>query len=174
VAAVKEAPPDLPAVVKEIATALLDGDWIRYADDSGEHFYYIVRRRDHAVKVNGDGSHTDSLVGEPAVSGTFEDWYIRAALAEEPADRLAKARKRVEAAGVDPRFFDAVIEVSRSANSPAELSKMLVEWAPKFGGGLDALNAVLEALLIDRVKQKQIFVSGAHRPDIRRPWMRGS
>ena len=44
-------PSDLPAVAKEIVLALLDGDWTRYSDDFGTHFYYIIRERDHSIEV---------------------------------------------------------------------------------------------------------------------------
>jgi hypothetical protein len=165
---VKEGPSDLPAVVREIATALLEGDWTRYADGSGKHFYYVVRERDRSIELRGE-PFNDTLGFEQAQPDAFEDWYIRAALAEEPPDRLAKARKRVASAGVDPQLFDAVIEASRSANSQAELGKVLDEWQSKFvTDRFDALYAVLEALRIDRVKREQIFVSEVDRPDIRR------
>ena len=45
-------PSDLPEIAKEIVLALLDGDWARYSDDSGKHFYYIIGERDHGIEVN--------------------------------------------------------------------------------------------------------------------------
>ena len=55
-------PSDLPAVAKEIVLALLDGDWTRYSDDSGEHFYYIIRERDHGIEVDDHQAFGNMLV----------------------------------------------------------------------------------------------------------------
>jgi len=45
---------------------------------------------------------------------------------------------------------------------------VLDEWMPRFmTGNLDALNALLEALRIDRIRQRQIFLSDSDRPSIR-------
>lgn len=166
--ALKENPSGLPGIVKEIATALVDGDWTRYADDSGEHFYYIIRERDHQVEVDNHRVFNNLYVLGASEAGAFEEWYIRAALAEEPTDRLAKFRKRIEAAGIAPKFLDAVIAASRTADSPDAIRKVLDEWMPRFvTKDLDALNALLEALRVDRVRQRQIFLSDSDRPVIR-------
>jgi hypothetical protein len=114
--------------VKEIVNALLAGDWTRYADDSGHHFYYVIRERDRGIEVNKLQAFDRMLCFGKYEPDAFEDWYIRAALAEEPADRLAKARKRVAAAGIDPSFFDAVIEACKSTKSQGELHRVLEEW----------------------------------------------
>jgi hypothetical protein len=165
---VNPAPKDLPSVVKEIVSAILEGDWARYADESGEHFYYVIRASDHGVEVEEQRAFSNMLAFGKPDSGAFEDWYIRAALAEEPPDRFAKARKRVAAAGVNPQLLDEVLTASRSANSQAEICAVLDEWIPRFvTDRLDGLNAVLEAVRIDRVRQNQIFVSDSDRPEIR-------
>jgi hypothetical protein len=165
---VSETPKGLPGILKEIVTALLDGDWVRYADDSGDHFYYVIRNGDHTLEIKNHSSFDNLFILGRSEAGAFEDWYIRAALAEEPPDRLAKTRKRVIAAGISPEFFDAVIAASRSANSQEEIRKVLDEWMPRLvTDKLDGLNALLEALRIDRVRQRQIFLSDSDRPSIR-------
>jgi hypothetical protein len=165
---VKEAPSDLPTVVREIVEALLAGDWTRYSEESGRHFYYIIREQDHNLEVNHRCSFGHMLTFGKYEPDAFEDWYMRSALAEEPPDRLAKARKRVAAAGIDPKFFDAVIEACRSAQSPGDLGRVFEDWMPRFvDSRFEALNAVLEGLRIDRVRRKEIFVSESDRPEIR-------
>jgi hypothetical protein len=165
---VNETPRGLTGVVKEIVSGLLDGDWTRYADDSGAHFYYVIRERDHALDIENHLSFNNLFILGVSEAGAFEDWYVRAALAEEPTDRLAKFRKRIVAAGIDPTFFDAVIAASRSANSQEEIRKVMDEWMPRFiTDNLDGLNALLEALRVDRIRQRQIFLSDSDRPSIR-------
>ena len=82
-------PSDLPEIAKEIVLALLDGDWARYSDDSGKHFYYIIGERDHGIEVNDLHAFNNMLVFRKYEPDAFENWYIQAALAEEPPDRLA-------------------------------------------------------------------------------------
>ena len=153
-------PSDLPEIAKEIVLALLDGDWARYSDDSGKNFYYIIRERDHGIEVNDRHAFDNMLALGKYDPDAFERWYIQAALAEEPPDRLARARKRVVKAGVDPAFFDAMIE------SRAPLEKLL----PPFvrNENWDELNAVLEAVRIERTRQQHIFVSQSDRPGLRK------
>ena len=154
--------------MKEIVSALLDGDWTRYSDHTGDHFYYVIRERDHALEVQNHRSFDNLFILGASEAGAFEDWYIRAALAEDPADRLAKFRKRIAAAGINPEFLAAVIAVSREANSKEHIVKVLDEWMPRFiTDDLDGLNAVLEALRIDRIRQRQIFLTDSDRPAIR-------
>jgi hypothetical protein len=161
-------PKALPGVVKEIVGALVAGDWTRYADDSGDHFYYVIRERDRALETQEHRDFNNLFILGVSEAGAFEDWFIRAALAEEPTDRLATMRKRIVAAGVDPQFLEAVIVASRSAHSQDEIRRVLDEWMPRFvTTDLDGLNALLEALRIDRVRQRQIFVADSHRPAIR-------
>jgi hypothetical protein len=165
---VSNSPDRLPGVIKEIASALLDGDWIRYSDNSGERFYYVIRERDHAAETDLDTFDNLYVLGKPE-AGAFEEWYIRAALAEEPADRLAKFRRRIVAAGINPQFFDAVMAASRSATSPDDIGRVVDHWMPHFftNGRADGLVALVEALRVDRVRQRQVFVSEADRPAIR-------
>jgi len=165
---VNETPKNLPGVVREIVSAILDGDWTRYADDTGKHFYYIVRERDHAEEIQSHRAFNNLFLLGVSQAGAFEDWYIRAALAEEPLDRLAQFRKRVVAAGIDPTFLDEVVAASRSADSQEDIRKVLDEWMPRFvTQKLDGLNALLEALRVDRIRQRQIFLSDSDRPSIR-------
>jgi hypothetical protein len=71
------------------------------------------------------------------------------------------------AAGIDPAFFDAVIAASRSANSQDQIRQVLGEWVSRFvTNDLDGLNALLEALRIDRIRERQIFLSDSDRPAI--------
>ena len=156
-------PSDLPGIAKEIMLALLDGDWARYSDDSGEHFYYIIRERDHGIEVNDRHAFNNMLALGKYEPDAFESWYIQAALAEEPPDRLARARKRVVEAGVDPAFFDAMIETSALR---APLEKLL----PPFirNNNWDELIAVLEAVRIERTRQQHIFISQSDRPGLRK------
>jgi hypothetical protein len=93
---VDTSPGGLPGVVKEIVGALLAGDWTRYADDTGEHFYYIIRERDHGLEAENRREFNNLFIGGLSEAGAFGDWYIRAALAEEPGDRLAKFRKSAD------------------------------------------------------------------------------
>ena len=155
-------PSDLPEIAKEIVLALLDGDWARYSDDSGKHFYYIIGERDHGIEFNDLHAFNNMLVFRKYEPDAFENWYIQAALAEEPPDRLARARKRVVEAGVDPAFFDAVIEAP-------DLRAILEELMPQFvrNDNWDALIAVLEAVRIERTRQRHIFVSQSDRPGLR-------
>ena len=155
-------PSDLPEIAKEIVLALLDGDWARYSDDSGKHFYYIIGERDHGIEVNDLHAFNNMLVFRKYEPDAFENWYIQAALAEEPPDRLARARKRVVEAGVDPAFFDAVIEAT-------DLRPILEELMPQFvrNDNWDALITVLEAVRIERTRQRHIFVSQSDRPGLR-------
>ena len=154
-------PSALPAVAKEIVLALLDGDWTRYADDSGKHFYYIIGERDHSIEVNDCRAFGNMLVFRKYEPDAFENWYVQSALAEEPPVRLARARKRVVEAGVDPAFFDAVIEAP-------DLCATLEELMPQFvrNDNWDALIAVLEAVRIERTRQRHIFVSQSDRPGL--------
>lgn len=163
----RTSPEGLPGVVKEIVGALLAGDWTRYADETGDHYYYIIRERDHALEVQDLRAFTDLFLLGASEAGAFEDWYIRAALAEEPSDRLAKFRKRIVAAGIDAAFFDAVLAASRSADSQEQIRQILNEWVPRFiTKNLDGLNALLEVLRIDRIRERQIFLSDSDRPAI--------
>jgi hypothetical protein len=162
-------PSDLPGVIKEIVAALLESDWTRYNDDSGERFYYIIRERDHGHEVDSARafSHIRTFVRtEPDV---FEEWYVRAALAEEPPDRLRQARKRVQAAGFDPAVFDALLQAVNDANTPEEFVALIDRWMPHIEGldRLHALTAVLQALRIERVRKRELFVSEAERPELR-------
>jgi hypothetical protein len=161
-------PEDLPGVVREIATTLLNGDWTRWADDSRDRFYYIIRKRDHAAEVSDDFSH--GFVLETQQPDVFEDWYVRAALAEEPADRLSKARARVVAAGIDGTLFDGVVEAARTAVSLADFHKVVLEAFPQFvtDSRMEAAAALLQALRIDRTRKGDISISEKDRPAIRR------
>ena len=155
-------PSDLPAVAKEVVLALLDGDWTRYADDSGTHCYYIIREGDHSIEVKNCRAFHNLLVFKKHEPGAFENWYTRAALAEETPDHLARARKQVVEAGVDPAFLDAVIEAT-------DLGATLKELMPQFvrNDNWDALIAVLEAVRIERILERQIFVSQSDQPELR-------
>ena len=102
-------PPDLPAVTREIVNALLAGDWMRYSDDSGSHYYYIIREQDYGVEVDAGRAFANMLSFDKKEPDAFEHWYVRATLAEEPADRLSKARKKFVAAGGGPARFDKTI-----------------------------------------------------------------
>ena len=158
-------PPDLPAVIKEIVTALLAGDWTRYSDDSGSHFYYIIREQDHGIEVNDGRVFSNMLVFDKYEPDAFENWYVRAVLADEPPDRLAKARKRFVAAEGDPAFFDAAIEAVKTDRAGAILKEQLDS---KQLGLDDALFAICEAVIIERTRQQHIFVSESNRPGLRR------
>ena len=93
-------PADLPAVINEIVAAVLKGDWIRYAEGGSDRFYYIIRERDHSDEVaRGRAFREEVAFGAPEAD-LFWEWYLKAALAEEPSDRLDAARKRVMAEGV--------------------------------------------------------------------------
>ena len=162
------APSGLADVVKEVIAALLEGDWTRYSDDTGTHFYYVFRERDHEVEVQSGECFNRLFILGAREDGAFEDWYIRSALAEEPTDRLKAFRERVIAARVDPRFMDAIIAASRRADSQDEIANVLDEWIPRIGtNNVDGLSALLEALRVDRVRQKQIFIKDSDRPAIR-------
>ena len=157
-------PLDLPAVTKEIVTALLAGDWSRHSDDSGNHFYYIIRERDHGIEIDDHSAFSNMQIFGKYEPDAFEDWYIRAALAEEPPDRLAKARKRFAAVGGDPAFFDAVIAAVKTDRAGAILREQL-DSKPL---GLDALLAICEAVRIERTHQKYSFVSESDLPGLHR------
>ena len=160
-------PDDLPGALKEIVAALLDGDWTRYADEDG-HFYYVVRQSDYWLELNEGRHFGRMLTFAKTAPDAFEDWYVRAALAEEPADRLKQARMRVKKAGIDPKFFDDVVRAANAASSVGELRGVLDAWMPRFvrADTLDPLSAVLEAIRIERVRKREIFVSEADRPAI--------
>ena len=57
------------------------------------------------------------LVFDKYEPDAFEDWYIRAVLADEPPDRLAKARKRFAAAGGATAVFDDAIRLKRQLDA---------------------------------------------------------
>jgi hypothetical protein len=161
-------PSDLADVVKEIISALLEGDWARYSDDDRKRFYYIIRQDDHDAEVSDARPFSPTLSFGKVEAGLFEEWYIRSALAEESPNRLARARKRAQAAGVDPRFFDDVIAATRSASSKLDLRKLVQDSMGRIvtASDLDALSAVLEAIKIETVRRELIFVSEADRPEL--------
>jgi hypothetical protein len=133
---------------------------VRYADDSGDHFYYVVRARDQETEI-ADGTGFDNLLmfkkPEP---DCFAEWYIRATLAEAPPDRVAKARKRAAVAGLDVRFFDAVVGSVRDGMVSLP-SRLFEEWLPELPveNRLEAFGAVCQAVRIVRVSAGQSFVA---------------
>lgn len=148
-----ENPSDLTAVVKEIVEALLRSDWTRYSDDSGR-FYYVIRETNHSAEVLEQCAFDRLLMFEKPEADYFEEWYIRAALAEAPADHLAKARKRVAAAGVRVRLFDDVIRASRAENSPTALMEAIAQWLPHFlvDKRLETFSTLMGAIRVDRTR----------------------
>jgi hypothetical protein len=85
-------PQDLCDVVNEITAALLDGDWSRHKSEEDDRYYYVVRERDHAEEIARRMTFDHILIFRRPEANTFLDWYIRAALAEEPSDRLTATR----------------------------------------------------------------------------------
>ena len=161
---------DLPAVVKEIATAVLAGDWTRYADESGDRFYYVLRESDHQSEVAEMIAFRNMLVFEKPAADVFEEWYIRAALAEAPPDHWARARAAAVASGVEPRLVDSVIAAARSDASQSRLREVLDEWLPHLlaDDRLDDLLALLAAIRIERTRSGELFLSESERPALRR------
>ena len=155
-------PPDLPAVTREIVNALLAGDWKRYSDDSGSHYYYIIREQDYGVEVDAGRAFANMLVFDKIEPDAFEHWYVRATLAEEPADRLSKACKQFVAAGGDPAHFDKTIAEFREGKTG---SKDILEL---FNGNMDLLLALASAVQIERTREEKICVSESDRPGLRR------
>ena len=162
---VKHAPSDLPGVVKEIASALIDGDWTRYADDSGEHFYYVIREQDHSVEVQNRRPFGSMVVFEKVDPGYFEQWYMRAAFAAESPDYLEKARKQLAAAGVDPQFFHDVSAALQS-DSETAIGEVFERWSSRriTDERLEALLAILGAIRIARTRSGQLMFSESDRP----------
>ena len=162
-------PKDLCDVVKEITAALLDADWTRYKSEAGDRHYYVIRERDHAVEVERGQAFDHMVVFARPEQDKFWDWYIRAALAEEPPDRLAAARKRVVQAGVDPKIFDETMKACAAAESVDDLRAVVDPWVIRFvqNAQFDALIALMQAVRIERVRHGHIFVSEADRPELR-------
>ena len=158
-------PSDLCDVVKEITAALLEGDWSRYKE--GKRYYYIIRERDHGAEIERGRVFGDMLSFHPEVE-TFWDWYIRAALAEEPPDRLAAARKAVVQVGVSPQAFDEGIADCVAA-SVEELEAAVDPWMKRFlkNKQFDAFIAFMQALRIERVRHGHLFISEKDRPELR-------
>jgi hypothetical protein len=154
--------------LKEIVTALLEGDCIRYADNSGDRFYYIVRQQDHDSEVSERRAFKNLTIFPRREPDEFEEWHVRAALAEEPADRLARARKRATALGVEASFFDAAIAASSSAE-PSALANVIERWMPKLvtEDKLEAVCVLLEAIRIERTRLGHLFVNHSDRATLR-------
>jgi len=158
-------PNDLCDVVREVTAALLEGDWNRYKE--GNRYYYIIRERDHDAEIERGQVFGHTLSFHPEVE-PFWDWYIRAALAEEPPDRLAAARKAVVQTGVDPKAFDEGIAACVAAPVD-ELMAAVDPWMKRFlqNDQFDAFIAFMQALRIERVRLGQLFVSEKDRPELR-------
>ena len=155
-------PPDLPAVTREIVNALLAGDWTRYSDDSGSHYYYIIREQDYGVEVDAGRAFANMLSFDKKEPDAFEHWYVRAALAEEPADRLSKARKKFVAAGGDLARFDKTIAEFRvDKTGPKDILE-------RFNSNVDALLEFASAIQIERTREGHVFVSESDRPELRK------
>jgi hypothetical protein len=158
-------PTDLCDVVKEITAALLQGDWNRYKQ--GKRYCYIIRERDHGAEIERGQVFSETLSFHPEIEPCW-DWYIRAALAEEPPDRLAAARKAVVQVGVDPKAFNEGIAAC-VASPVDDLQDAVDPWMKRFlqNDQFDAFIAFLQALRIERVRQGQLFVSEKDRPELR-------
>ena len=90
-----------------------------------------------ALKVENCRAFDNPLVFKKHEPGAFENWYTRAALAEETPDHLARARKRVVEAGVDPAFLDAVTSLAHTQVLIEAWRREYNEERPKKGlGGL--------------------------------------
>ena len=154
--------------LKEIVAALLDGDCIRYADDSEDRFYYIIRQQDRDSEVSERRAFENLTIFPRRAPDEFEEWHVRAALAEEPADRLARARKKAAALGVDGGFFDAAIAASSSAD-PSTLANVIKNWMPKLVAEdkLEAVCVLLEAIRIERTRLGHLFVNHSDRANLR-------
>ena len=164
----KPDPKDLCDVVKEISAALLEADWARYESESGQ-YYYVVRHRDYAVEIEGGRAFDRKLSFPRPEDNAFWNWYIRAALAEEPLDRLADARKRAGQTGVASGVFDEAILASSKANTVDELRRTLDPFVGQLlaHDRFEALIAVLSAVRIERVRQGHLFISEVDRAELR-------
>ena len=162
-------PENLCDVVTEIAAALLESDWRRCKSEEDGKYYYVIRERDHDAEIERARVFDDSLSFARPESEGFWDWYIRAALAEEPPDRLAGVRSRVQDAGVEPDQFDQAMRACAAAESIDELRAVVDPWMSTFIGEsqFDALIAFLEAVRIERVRYGHLFLSEAERPEFR-------
>jgi hypothetical protein len=166
---VREAPTDLPAVLREIAAALLASDWTRYSDDSG-HFYYVIRESDRAREIESLRTFPHMAVFKTEPPGYFEDWYIRAVLATDTPDYMAKARTALARSGVDLGISDEVALALKARDSRAALTEVLERWVPQMiaDDRLEAILAVLGAIRVVQTRSGELPFSESNRPDLRR------
>lgn len=137
-------------------------DGMRYSDDSGSHYYYIIREQDYGVEVDAGRAFANMLSFDKKEPDAFEHWYVRATLAEEPADRLSKARKKFVAAGGGPARFDKTIAEFRVGKTgPKDILEL-------FNGNVDALLEFASAVQIERTREGHVFVSESDRLELRR------
>jgi len=157
----------LHVAVREIVEALLAGDWTRFSDGAGQRFYYVVRESDR-LRMEADGVEWDTVTFQPSrVQSDFEDWFVRAVLAEPLSDPFGKARKALKRAGFDFTVVDEVIAAATAASSAEELRNVVTDWFPRMQtagtGDPRHLLAFLEAVRIKGVQTGQFFLSDAER-----------
>lgn len=160
----------LQVAVKEIVEALLAGDWTRFSTDVEQRFYYVVRESDR-LQMEADGVDWNTISFQAGrVQSDFEDWYVRAVLAEPPSDYFRKARKALKRAGLDSKVIQEVISAANAAHSAQELRNVVTDWLPRLTGDeadLRHLLAFLEAVRIKGVETGQFFLSDAERQTLK-------
>src|SRR5262245_37557153 len=112
---------DLQLAVREVVAALLVADWARFSNESDGRFYYVIRESDR-LALSATGHDWDGVTIQQArTQSDFEDWYVRAVLAEPPSDHFDKARRAMKKAGLDSKLIDAVATAANAADSEQEL-----------------------------------------------------
>jgi hypothetical protein len=159
----------LQLAVREVVAALLAADWARFSGDDGR-FYYVIRESDR-LALAADGRDWNGVTVQQARAQTdFEDWYVRAVLADPPSDHFEKARKAMKKAGLDSKLIDAVIAAANAADSEQELGRVVSEWLPQLvtqdEAGVGHLLAFLEAVRIEGTKSGHLFLSDAERQEL--------
>jgi len=170
-------PSVLQTAVKEVVSALLSGDWVRFSKGEDGPFYYVIRETDRQL-LDSRGDEWDE-VGFPAarVESDFEDWYVRTVLAEATRDHFERLRKQMQQAGFSSEVVDEFIQAARSASSDDGLREIARDWVPRLFGrsgigddpeALALLLALVDAIRIQGTKFGHFLVSDADRQALRR------
>lgn len=161
----------LEVAVREVVTALLAGDWARFSHESDGRFYYVIRESDRLALMAAGRDWDGVCIQQARTQSDFEDWYVRAVLAEPPSDHFDKARKAMKKVGLDSNLIDAVITAANAADSAQELRKVVTESLPQMVTGDVAdvwhLLSFLEAVRIKGTKSGHLFLSDAERQTLR-------
>ncbi len=158
---------DLIQVVRDVLGRVLGGDWTRYSNEAGDSYYIIGGRAHEKELQEGRAFGPDLIPVPPTGSTSFEEWFVRAALAEEPEDRLKGARAKLKKVGGDPRQFDAAVLALQNAHT-SEAFDILKEWYQRFPAHdrTAALFELLAAWRIEGTRKRRIFVSEKDRPQL--------